>query len=133
MMTEDIAYLSLAEVSRRIRRRELTSETVTRILLERIEHHDRRLNAVLLTLTEQALGQAKRADAEIARGFWRGPLHGVPIGIKDNLWTQGLPTTGGMEVLKDFRPTADATVVRRLNEAGAVLIAKLHMTEGALL
>jgi Amidase len=55
----------------------------------------------------------------------------VPIGIKDNLWTQGLPTTGGMEVLKDFRPTADATVVRRLNQAGAVLIAKLHMTEGA--
>ena len=133
MMTEDIAYLSLAEVSRRIRRRELTSETVTRILLERIAHHDPRLNAVLLTLKEQALVLAKRADAEIARGFWRGPLHGVPIGVKDNLWTQGLPTTGGMEVLKDFRPTADATVVRRLYQAGAVLIAKLHMTEGALL
>ena len=62
MMTEDIAYLSLAEVSRRIRRRELTSETVTRILLERIAHHDPRLNAVLLTLKEQALVLAKRAD-----------------------------------------------------------------------
>jgi amidase len=132
-MTTDLHYLGLLEVSERIRRRELTSEAVTRALLERIERFEGRLNSILLLLAECALAEARRADAEIAAGFWRGPLHGVPIGVKDLLWMEGLPTTGGMEILKDFRPTTDATVVKRLRRAGAVLIAKLHMTEGATL
>ena len=75
--------------------------------------------------------QARQADAEIAAGKWRGPLHGVPIGIKDLLWTKGLPTTAGMDLLRDFRPVEDATVVERLKLAGAIPIAKLHTTEGA--
>jgi amidase len=128
---EDLHYLNLLEVSRRIRRREISSRDVTRILLDRIERHEPRLNSILMLLADAALEDARRADAEIASGFWRGPLHGVPIGIKDLLWTKDLPTTAGMEVLKDFRPSEDATVVERLRRAGAVLIAKLHMTEGA--
>jgi amidase len=129
----DLHYLSLLEVSGRIRRGELTSLAVTEALLARIERHDPALNAVLMTLTDQALEAAEQADREIAAGFWRGHLHGVPLGIKDLHWTRGLPTTGGMEVLREFRPDEDATVVRRLKRGGAVILAKLHMTEAAML
>ena len=127
----EVHYLSLLEVSERIRRQELTSEGVTEALLARIAHLDVNLHATLLVMADLALEQARRADAEIAAGQWRGPLHGVPIGLKDTVWTKGLPTTAGMELWRDFRPQEDATVVRRLKEAGAVLIAKLATTEAA--
>jgi amidase len=125
-----IHYDSLLTVSDRIRRQELTSAEVTAELLERIARIDGRLHSTMLVL-DDAIDQARRADAEIAAGNWRGPLHGIPIGVKDLLWTKGLPTTAGMDVLRDFRPDEDATVVERLRQAGAVIIAKLHMTEGA--
>lgn len=127
----DIHYLSLTEAADLIRRRELSSEAVTQALLDRIALHDRAYNSVLLTLGETALAEARRADEEIAAGNWRGPLHGVPIGIKDLLWTRGQTTTGGMALFRDFLPEEDATVVERLRLAGAVVIAKLHTTEGA--
>jgi amidase len=129
----DLHYLSLIEVSDRIRHRELSSLEVTETLLARIARHEPRLNSILMLLADQARDQARRADAEIAKGQWRGPLHGIPLGIKDLHWTKDLPTTGGMDLLRDFRPAEDATVVARLKRAGAVIIAKLHMTEGALL
>lgn len=129
----DIHYLSLLDISERIRRRELSSAEVTQALLDRIARLDGRLHSCLLVMADEAMAQARAADAEIAAGQWRGPLHGVPIGIKDLLWMKGLPTTAGMAILRDFRPEEDATVVERLREAGAVLIAKLHMTEGASL
>lgn len=126
-----VHYDSLLSVSDRIRRGELTSAGVTAELLDRIARHDGRLHSALIVLADDAMTQARQADAEIAAGNWRGPLHGVPLGIKDLLWTKGLPTTAGMELLRDFRPEEDATVVTRLKQAGAVIIAKLHMTEGA--
>jgi amidase len=129
----DIHFESLLDISDRVRQRVLRSEDVTEALLERIAKYEGRLNSVAMLLADAALEQARRADAEVAAGFWRGPLHGVPIGVKDLLWTKGLPTLGGMELLSDFRPACDATVVERLKRAGAVLIAKLHMTEGATL
>jgi amidase len=129
----DIHQLGLLEVSEKIRRRELTAEAVTEALLARIARHEDRLHSIALLMADSARAQARQADAEIAAGRWRGPLHGVPIGIKDLLWTKGLPTTAGMELLGDFRPDADATVVALLKAAGAVLIAKLRMTEGAML
>lgn len=124
-------YLPLLDISDRIRRRVISAESVTRALLDRIERHEEGLHSVALLLADSALDQARQADAEIAAGFHRGPLHGVPLGVKDLLWTEGLPTAAGMELLEDFRPSCDATVVRRLKQAGAVIIAKLHMTEGA--
>jgi len=127
----DIHYESLLGVSQKIRDCELTSEEVTAALLERIGRYDGTLHATLMVLADAAMEQARAADAEIAAGNWRGPLHGVPVGVKDLLWTKGLPTTAGMELLKDFHPEEDATVVKRLRAAGAVIIAKLHMTEGA--
>jgi amidase len=132
-MTADIAYMSLLDASDAIRRRALSAETVTRTLLERFDRLDGRLHSAQRVMTDAALDQARAADREIAAGLWRGPLHGVPIGIKDLLFTAGEPTAGGMEIMKDFRPAYDSTVVARLKRAGAVLIAKLHMTEGATL
>jgi len=129
----ELHYLGLLEVSELIRRREVSSVEVTEALLARIGQHEPSLNSILLLLADQALEQARQADAEITAGHWRGPLHGVPIGLKDLHWTKGLPTTAGMDILKDFRPAEDATVVTRLKQAGAVILAKLHMTEAAVL
>ncbi|MBW8755374.1 MAG: amidase [Sphingomonadales bacterium] len=128
-----IHYDSLLSVSAGIRCGEISAAGLTAHLLDRIARFDGRLHSTLMVLADTALEQARQADAEIAAGHWRGPLHGIPIGVKDLLWTEGLPTTGGMELLRDFRPDEDATVVARLKQAGAVIIAKLHMTEGATL
>jgi amidase len=127
----ELHYESLLGVSERINRREVSSQDVTAALIERIDRYDGQLHSTVMVLGDAAMEQARTADAEIAAGQWRGPLHGVPVGIKDLLWTKGLPTTAGMDILRHFCPTEDATVVERLKQAGAVIIAKLHMTEGA--
>jgi Asp-tRNA(Asn)/Glu-tRNA(Gln) amidotransferase A subunit family amidase len=127
---EDIAFATVAEQSRWIETRKLTSERLTRIYLERIERFDPKLHCVITLTKELALAQAARADKEIAAGHYRGPLHGIPWGAKDLLDTSGIPTTYGAEPFRDRVPAADATVVERLHAAGAVLIAKLSM--GAL-
>jgi amidase len=129
----DIAYLSLLAVSERIRRREISAHDVTLAALARIEAHDSRLNSFAMVLRESALAQADAADAEIARGQWRGPLHGVPIGVKDLLDMEGLPTGCGMPLRQNEPAAHDATLVTRLKRAGAVIIGKLHLTEGATL
>ena len=130
-MIENVHHLGLLEVSELIRRREISALAVTEVLLARITRLDERLHATLLVMGDAAMEQARQADAEIEAGHWRGPLHGVPIGIKDTMWTKGLPTTGGTALLRDFCPEEDATVVERLRQAGALLIAKLHTTEAA--
>jgi amidase len=127
----DYHFKSLLDISGRIRNREDSSAEVTAALLNQIARYDGTLHSTILVMADVAMEQARQADAEIAAGQWRGALHGVPIGIKDLLWIKGLPTTGGMELLRDFRSDEDSTVVERLKQAGAVLIAKLHMTEGA--
>lgn len=127
----DVHYESLLGIGQRIQNREVSSEQVTAALLDRFAEYDGGLHSAQMVLADAAMAEAQAADAEIAAGTLRGPLHGVPVGIKDLLWTRGLPTTGGMELLSDFRPGEDATVVERLRQAGAVIIAKLHMTEGA--
>jgi amidase len=85
----------------------------------------------MAVLPDAALAQARRADREIAAGHWRGPLHGVPLGVKDLLCMEGAPTTAGMPLLRNHRPAEDAEAIKRLRRAGAVLMGKLHMTEGA--
>lgn len=129
----DIHYESLIGVTARLQAREISSRQLTEALLDRIARFDGRLHSVQTLLADQALRQAQAADEEIAAGHWRGPLHGVPVGVKDLLWMEGVPTTAGMELLRDFRPAEDSTVVARLKQAGAVIVAKLHMTEGATL
>jgi Asp-tRNA(Asn)/Glu-tRNA(Gln) amidotransferase A subunit family amidase len=127
---DDIAFAHVTQLSRWLEKRQLSSERLTRIYLARIARLDGKLRAII-TLTEQhALAQAKQADKEIAAGKYRGPLHGIPYGVKDLLDTAGIPTTWGAEFYRQRVPKEDATVVQRLNAAGAVLIAKLSL--GAL-
>jgi Asp-tRNA(Asn)/Glu-tRNA(Gln) amidotransferase A subunit family amidase len=126
----DIAYATVAQLSRWIESRKLASERLTNIYLARLERYDPQLRCVITLTRDLALEQAKRADGEIAAGRYRGPLHGIPWGAKDLLDTAGIPTTYGAEPFRDRKPTQDSAVVRRLHEAGAVLVAKLSL--GAL-
>ena len=127
---EDIAFAHVTQLSRWIETRKLTSERLTTIYLKRLEQFDPKLHCVITLTRELALKQAKQADAEIAEGKYRGPLHGIPWGSKDLLDTAGIPTTYGAEPFRNRVPAEDAVVVRRLHEAGSVLVAKLSL--GAL-
>jgi Asp-tRNA(Asn)/Glu-tRNA(Gln) amidotransferase A subunit family amidase len=127
---EDIAFAPVTRVSRWIETRKLTSERLTNIYLQRIERFNPTLLCVITPTRELAMAQAKQADQEIAAGHYRGPLHGIPWGGKDLLDTAGIPTTYGAEPFRNRVPTENAAVVKRLHEAGAVLVAKLSM--GAL-
>ena len=126
----DIAYASVTQLARWIETRKLTSSRLTQIYLDRIQRYDDKLHCVITVTRDVALAQAKQADAEIAAGRYRGPLHGIPYGVKDLLDTAGIPTTYGAEPFQHRVPNADSAVVSRLTKAGAVLIAKLSM--GAL-
>ncbi len=126
----DIAFAPVTRLSRWIEQRQLTSERLTHIYLRRIEQFDPKLRCIITLTRDAALGQARKADAEIAAGKYRGPLHGIPFGVKDLLDTAGVPTTYGAEPFRNRVPSTDAVVVRRLADAGAVLIAKLSL--GAL-
>jgi Asp-tRNA(Asn)/Glu-tRNA(Gln) amidotransferase A subunit family amidase len=127
---EAIAFAPVHHLSRWIETRKLTSERLTNIYLKRIEQFNPKLNCIITLTRDHALAQAKAADAEIAAGHYRGPLHGIPWGAKDLLDTANIPTTYGAESFRNRIPTTNATVTARLNEAGAVLIAKLSL--GAL-
>jgi amidase len=131
MSSNDLHYLELLEVGRLIQSRELSSVEVTKAQFARIDKVDGALKSYVRTMNDSALAEAARADAEIARGELRGPLQGVPVGVKDLCWTQGVPTAAGMTLYKDFVPTEDGTVVRKLREAGAVILGKLQLTESA--
>jgi amidase len=124
-------YLDLMELADRIRAREISPVAVTQALLDRIAAVDPALCSYVRVMADDALAQAQEAEAEIAAGRCRGPLHGVPVGVKDLCWTKDVPTTAGMVLHRDFRPKEDATVVRRLRQAGAIVLGKLQMTEGA--
>jgi amidase len=130
-MTSDLHYLELAELARCIRTREIGPLEATTAQLARIEKLDGRLRSYAYVMGEAALVQARAAEDEIMRGEIRGPLHGVPIAVKDLCWTRGVPTAAGMTIYRDFRPTEDATVVRKLYAAGAIILGKLQLTEGA--
>jgi Asp-tRNA(Asn)/Glu-tRNA(Gln) amidotransferase A subunit family amidase len=126
----DIAFAPVAKLSRWIESRQLTSERLTRIYLERCRRFDPQLRAIITLLPDHALERARAADREIAAGKYRGPLHGIPYGVKDLLDTAGIATTWGAEPLKNRVPVTDAAVVARLDAAGAILLAKLSL--GAL-
>ncbi len=118
------------KLSRWIEQRKLTSERLTNLYLERLVRFNPKLRCVITLTRELALTQARQADKEIRSGKYRGPLHGIPWGAKDLVDTAGIPTTYGAEPFRDRVPTQDAAVVKRLHDAGAVLVAKLSM--GAL-
>jgi len=127
---DDVAFAPVAQLSRWIESRRLTSTRLTNIYLDRIARLNPKINAIITLTRERALARAAQADREIAAGKYRGPLHGIPYGVKDLLDTAGIPTTWGAEPYRNRVPAEDSAVVRRLDEAGAVLVAKLAL--GAL-
>jgi len=129
--SEPLTDLTLNEASARIRQRSVTSTQLTQACLARIEKYDAKLNSFITVMADQALAQARELDAEQRAGKFRGPLHGIPIGLKDLIDTEGVRTTAASSVFKDRVPKEDAEVTRRLKAAGAVLIGKLNMHEFA--
>lgn len=130
-MPSDLHYLSLDEVARRLKARKLSSVELTESMLDRIGKVDSGLRSYATVTADRALADAARLDADAASGTWRGPLHGVPIAVKDLCNTAGVATAAGMEIHRGNVPSRDATVVARLKQAGAVILGKLQMTEGA--
>ena len=126
----DIAYAPVAHLSQWIKSKQLTSERLTNIYLARIAKYDPQLRCVITLTKDPALEQARQADQEIAAGKYRGPLHGIPYGVKDLLDTANIPTTYGAEPFRNRVPKKNSTVVQRLQDAGGVLLAKLSL--GAL-
>jgi amidase len=131
MPESDLHYSELVEIGRLVQKRELCSVAATQAQLDRIRQLDGQLKSYAYVMTTSALEQARAADQEIAAGKVRGPLHGVPIAVKDLCWTKDAPTAAGMKIYRDNRPREDATVVIKLKEAGAVILGKLQLTEGA--
>jgi len=127
---EDIAFAPVTQLSRWIETRQLSSQRLTNLYLARLQQFNPKLRCVITLTHELALAQAKKADEEIAAGKYRGPLHGIPWGTKDLLDTAGIPTTYGAEPFRNRVPSEDGVVVKRLHDAGAVLVAKLSL--GAL-
>jgi aspartyl-tRNA(Asn)/glutamyl-tRNA(Gln) amidotransferase subunit A len=130
-MQSDPQFLTIAEAAPLIRAKKLSPVELTEIFLARINQLDGRLNSFILVLAETALADARRAEAEIAAGGSKGPLHGIPIGLKDIYNTAGVATTGHSALFKDHVPAEDATTVRKLREAGAIVLGKLSTHEFA--
>ena len=127
----DATWLSLSEASRLVKDKKISPVELTQGCLKRIERLNPRLNAFITVTAESALAQAREAETEIQSGHWRGPLHGIPIALKDLFDTAGVRTTAASELFKDRVPTQDGEIVRRLKDAGAVLLGKLNMHEFA--
>jgi len=125
----DFAFLSIAELGTLLRRKKSSATELATYFLDRLERVGPQLNAVVTVTRERALAEAAQADREITAGKWRGPLHGIPYGVKDLLATKDYPTTWGAEPYRQQKFDSDATVVERLGAAGAVLCAKLAMVE----
>jgi len=124
-------FRSISDLAPRLRRREVSPVEITQGCLARIEKSDPALNAFITVMAESALAEARRAEAEILRGEWRGPLHGVPVALKDLIDTAGVRTTAASALYKDRIPNQDAEVVRRLRQAGAVIVGKNNLHEFA--
>src|SRR5690242_21548905 len=131
VLSNEPCWFTISEVSQLLRGKKISSIELTQACLERIGRFNPKLNAFITVTGESALAEARAADAEIQKGGWRGPLHGVPIALKDLFDTAGVRTTAASALFKDRLPADDSEVVRRLKSAGAVFLGKLNMHEFA--
>ena len=132
MQENDIPFLTVAELSRLIKGKEVSAVEATRVYLDRIDDQDFKFNSYLTVCRQEALDAARCAEEAILSGSYLGPMHGIPIAVKDQFLTKGIRTTGGSRLLADFIPTDDATIVARLKQAGAVILGKLNLAEFAI-
>jgi len=131
MTADNLVFASIEQLAPLLRRKKLSPVELVRVLLTRIERLNPHLNAFLTVTAEQALEDAGKAEAEIRRRRWRGPLHGIPVSLKDNIRTRGVRTTAGSKIMSDFIPDEDAEIVRRLRRAGAIVLGKTNLHEFA--
>ena len=132
MEKRDIPFLSTAELSELIRQKELSPVEVTESYLERIDALNFKFNSYLTVCREEALQAAQEAEQSIAQGNYLGPMHGIPVAVKDQLWSKGIRTTVGSRLMADFFPEEDATAVANLKKAGAIILGKTNLTEFAI-
>lgn len=132
MQATDLWFSSIADAADNIRTRKLSPVERVDAHLGRIEQTDGRLNSFITLLADDAKAAARQAEQEVRAGSYRGPLHGIPIGLKDLYYTKGIRTTVGSKILRDFVPDYDAAVTERFQSAGAILMGKLQMHEFAL-
>ena len=132
MDKKELPFLTASQLSNLIETKEVSPVEATEAYLDRIEEVDPKLNSYITITGEQAFESARQAEQEIVAGKYRGPLHGVPMAVKDQFNTAGVLTTGGSSILKDNVPSEDATVIAKLKEAGAVMLGKLNMSEFAM-
>ena len=133
MDKSNICFMTIAELAKLIKQKEISPVEVTSVFLERIEELDYKTNAFITVMVDQAIADSKEAELEIIRGEYKGALHGVPIGLKDLYYTQGVENTGGSKIpgWVNFIPKEDSTVTKRLKQSGAIIIGKLNMHEFA--
>jgi aspartyl-tRNA(Asn)/glutamyl-tRNA(Gln) amidotransferase subunit A len=131
MISEELIGAPIARLARLLARQEVSPVELTRAYLDRIQALDGQLHAYITICADAALTAARQAEADITRGVYRGPLHGIPLAVKDQILTKGIRTTGGSKLFADQIPREDASVMRRLYEAGAVLLGKLNLSEFA--
>ena len=132
MDKQEIPFLTASELSRLIGAKEVSPVEATEAYLDRIDQVDEKLNAYITVTRDQALQEARAAERAIASGRYLGPMHGIPVAVKDQFNTAGVRTTGGSRILADFVPTEDATVITNLKNSGAVMLGKLNMSEFAM-
>ena len=132
MSDRDLHQLTIAEAARLIESRNLSPVELTQAYLDRIERLNRNLGAYITVMSDSALAQAARAESEIANGDYRGRMHGIPIAVKDIIYTKGVLTSAGSRVLADHVPDYDSTITERLDAAGSVLLGKLNLSEFAI-
>ena len=132
MEKQDIPFLTAAELSGLIRTREVSPVEATAAYLDRIDSLNFKFNSYLTVCRREAMADAEEAERAIAGGEYLGPMHGIPVAVKDQLWTKGIRTTAGSRILSDFFPDEDATAVVKLKQAGAIVLGKTNMTEFAI-
>ena len=131
MDSNEIPFLPATELSVLIKSREVSPVQAAQAYLDRIGQVDEKLNSYITVCRDEALAEARQAEQEISAGNYRGPMHGLPVAVKDQFYTKGIRTTGGSNILKDLVPDEDATVVANLKAAGSVMLGKLNMSEFA--
>ena len=132
MDLKNLPFLTLAELSEKIKSREVSPVDAVEAYLDRVEALNPVLNSYITVCADEARADAENAERQIAQGLYRGPMHGIPIAVKDQWWTKGVLTTAGSNILRDFVPDEDATVMARLKGAGAILLGTTNLTEFAM-